>query len=170
MNTWKRYVPISFAIVFAVISSVGVYHFLKDRAGVSVAATQQMTMIPVVVAKNPIGIGNQKVNPLKSKVMARAGPAATLKDIRIKVILPSKTPKEPGTKETKLINLTKEKTIKYDKSLNKALFSLFVYHIKIKQQLQIIKLYIILQKITLERSINRKYSMKKKNHILKKEK
>ena len=59
MNTWKRYVPISFAIVFAVISSVGVYHFLKDRAGVSVAATPQMTMIPVVVAKNPIGIGNQ---------------------------------------------------------------------------------------------------------------
>lgn len=58
MNTWKRYVPIGFAAVFAIISSVGVYHFLKDRSGVSQAAVPQVTMVPVVVAKNPIGIGN----------------------------------------------------------------------------------------------------------------
>ncbi len=59
MNTWKRYIPISFAVVFAVISSVGVYHFLKDRSGVSQAAVPQVTMVPVVVAKNPIGIGEK---------------------------------------------------------------------------------------------------------------
>lgn len=59
MNTWKRYVPIGFAAIFAVISSVGVYHFLKDRSGVSQAAVPQVTMVPVVVAKNPIGIGEK---------------------------------------------------------------------------------------------------------------
>ena len=44
--------------------------------------------------------------------MAKAGPAGTPKDIRIKVILPSNIPRDPGTKAIELINLTSEKTIK----------------------------------------------------------
>ncbi len=85
MNTWKRYIPISFAVVFAVISSVGVYHFLKDRAGVLVAATPQMTMIPVVVAKNPIGIGNQIAeHDLEvASWLAEAAPEASFRSVKL---------------------------------------------------------------------------------------
>lgn len=57
MNTWKRYVPICFAVIFAVLSSISVYFFLNDRNDVSHAAPISMT--PVVVAKDHIAIGEK---------------------------------------------------------------------------------------------------------------
>lgn len=57
MNTWKRYVPMAFAVIFAVLSSVSVYFFLKDRSGVSHASP--ISTLSVVVAKTPIAIGEK---------------------------------------------------------------------------------------------------------------
>jgi Flp pilus assembly protein CpaB len=59
MNTWKRFIPIAFAGIFAVISSLGIYHFVKNRNAVSHAAIPQIATVPVVIAKNPISIGAQ---------------------------------------------------------------------------------------------------------------
>ena len=58
MMTWKRYFPLVFAVIFATLSSVSVYHFLKDRGGVSQAAPGIETL-PVVVAKSAIALGER---------------------------------------------------------------------------------------------------------------
>lgn len=57
MNTWKRYVPISLAVVFAVLASISVYFFLSDRNDVSHAAP--INMASLVVAKEHIAIGEK---------------------------------------------------------------------------------------------------------------
>ena len=57
MNTWKRYVPISLAVVFAILASVSVYFFLSDRNDVIHAAPISMTS--VVIAKEHIAIGEK---------------------------------------------------------------------------------------------------------------
>jgi Flp pilus assembly protein CpaB len=59
MNTWKRFIPLGFAGIFAVISSLGVYHFIKNRNTVSQAAVPEIGMVSVVIARNPISIGAQ---------------------------------------------------------------------------------------------------------------
>src|SRR3989338_7773295 len=58
MGTWKRYLPFAFAVLFAALSSLSAYQFLKDRGNVSHAATNGNTM-PVVVAKNVIPLGKK---------------------------------------------------------------------------------------------------------------
>lgn len=58
MNTWKRYVPISLAVVFAVLASISVYFFLNDRNDVTHAAPA-VSMTSVVVAKDHIAIGEK---------------------------------------------------------------------------------------------------------------
>ncbi len=58
MNTWRRYVPISLAVVFAILASVSVYFFLSDRNDVTHAAPISSTM-PVVIAKEHIAIGEK---------------------------------------------------------------------------------------------------------------
>ena len=57
MAPWKRYFPLAFAIVFAGLSSVSVFHFLKNREGVSRA--EPIGMPSVVIAKNPIAMGEK---------------------------------------------------------------------------------------------------------------
>ena len=57
MMNLKRYFPLVFAIIFATLSSVSVYHFLKDRGGVSHAASAET--MSVVVAKGPIALGER---------------------------------------------------------------------------------------------------------------
>jgi len=57
MESLRRYVPLTFAVIFAMLASVSVYQLLKDRTAVSHAAP--VTTIPVVVAKNAIGIGEK---------------------------------------------------------------------------------------------------------------
>ena len=54
---WKRYFPLAFAVVFAMLSSVSVYQFLRNKDGIS-HATMAMTL-PVVITKNDIGIGEK---------------------------------------------------------------------------------------------------------------
>ncbi|MBI4358328.1 MAG: Flp pilus assembly protein CpaB [Candidatus Omnitrophica bacterium] len=58
MGTWKRYLPFAFAVLFAALSSLSAYQFLKDRGNVSHAATAGDTM-PVVVAKVGIPLGKK---------------------------------------------------------------------------------------------------------------
>ena len=57
MNTWRRYIPISLAVVFAILASISVYFFLSDRNDVTHAAPILMTS--VVVAKEHIAIGEK---------------------------------------------------------------------------------------------------------------
>ena len=57
MITWKKYVPLTFAVIFAMLSSTSVYQFLKNRTDVSHA--MPVLTAPVVVAKNPIEIGKK---------------------------------------------------------------------------------------------------------------
>ena len=57
MNTWKKYVPLTFAVIFAMLSSASVYQFLKNRTDVSHA--MPALTVPVVVAKAPIEIGKK---------------------------------------------------------------------------------------------------------------
>ena len=57
MNTWKRYVPISLAVVFAILASFSVYFFLSDRNDVTQAAP--INVMPLVVAKEHIAIGEK---------------------------------------------------------------------------------------------------------------
>ena len=59
MNTWKRFIPLGFVGIFALISTIGVYHFIKNRNTVSQAAMPQMGTVPIVIARNPISIGAQ---------------------------------------------------------------------------------------------------------------
>lgn len=59
MDTWKRFIPLGIAGIFALVSTIGVYHFIKNRNAVSVAAVPQIVTVPVVIAKNPISIGAQ---------------------------------------------------------------------------------------------------------------
>lgn len=58
MMILKRYFPLLFAVIFATLSSVSVYHFMKDRGGISHAAPSVETL-PVVVAKSPIALGER---------------------------------------------------------------------------------------------------------------
>ena len=58
MNTWRRYVPISLAVVFAFLASVSVYFFLSDRNDVSHAAPVS-SMAAIVIAKEHIAIGEK---------------------------------------------------------------------------------------------------------------
>jgi len=55
MITWKKYIPLTFAVAFAFLSSISVYQFLNDRSGISHA--NPMMTVPVVIAKQAIGIG-----------------------------------------------------------------------------------------------------------------
>lgn len=57
MNTWKRYIPISLAIVFGILASMSVYFFLSDRNDVTHAAP--VSMAQVVIAKEHIAIGEK---------------------------------------------------------------------------------------------------------------
>ena len=57
MNHWKRYVPLTFAVTFAMLASVSVYFFLTGRSDVSHAAG--VPSLSVVVAKYPITIGEK---------------------------------------------------------------------------------------------------------------
>lgn len=57
MMTWKKYIPLTFAVAFAILSSASVYQFLKNRSDVSHA--MPALTIPVVVAKTPLGIGEK---------------------------------------------------------------------------------------------------------------
>lgn len=57
MVLWKKYFPMAFAIVFATLSSVSVFHFLKNREGISQA--QAIHMPSVVIARNPIAMGEK---------------------------------------------------------------------------------------------------------------
>ena len=59
MITWKRYFPLIFAVIFATLSSISVYHFLKDRGGISHAAPNTTEMTQVVVAKSGIALGER---------------------------------------------------------------------------------------------------------------
>jgi len=58
MESLKRYFPLAFAVLFAALSSVSVYYFLKDRGNTSHAALSGNTM-PIVVAKEPIQLGKK---------------------------------------------------------------------------------------------------------------
>lgn len=58
MESLKRYFPIAFAVLFATLSSISVYYFLKDRGNTSHAAPNG-DAVSVVVAKEPIPIGKK---------------------------------------------------------------------------------------------------------------
>ncbi|MBI4372297.1 MAG: Flp pilus assembly protein CpaB [Candidatus Omnitrophica bacterium] len=57
MNSLKKYAPLTFAVIFAVLASASVYAFLKDRSNVVHASPAAMT--PVVIAKHAIPIGTK---------------------------------------------------------------------------------------------------------------
>ena len=57
MMSWKRYIPLAFAVIFAMLSSTSVYYFLKDRTGLSHAASIAPTS--VVVAKYAVPLGKK---------------------------------------------------------------------------------------------------------------
>ena len=58
MNIWKRYFPLTFALIFATLSSVSVYYFLRDRGGISHAASSSEGVL-VIVAKSTIPLGKK---------------------------------------------------------------------------------------------------------------
>ncbi len=58
MESLKKYFPLAFAVLFATLSSVSVYYFLKDRGNTSHAAPSG-NMISIVVAKEPIPLGKK---------------------------------------------------------------------------------------------------------------
>ncbi len=57
MMTWKKYIPLTLAVAFAILSSASVYQFLKNQSDVSHA--MPALTVPVVVAKTPLGIGEK---------------------------------------------------------------------------------------------------------------
>lgn len=60
MMTWKKYFPLGFAVLFAILSSVSVYQFLNDRGGASgISHANIATTLPIVVAKAQVGIGEK---------------------------------------------------------------------------------------------------------------
>jgi len=67
MMALKRYIPLTFAVVFAFLSSVSVYQFLNNRSGLSHATA--LPTSPVVVVKQPIGIG-EKITKEDLQVMS----------------------------------------------------------------------------------------------------
>ncbi len=69
----KRYIPLGFAVIFAVLTSISAYHFLQDRSGVSHASP--IDTVLVVVAKERITIG-EKLAEHKLSVVAWPGESA----------------------------------------------------------------------------------------------
>ncbi|MBI1977627.1 MAG: Flp pilus assembly protein CpaB [Candidatus Omnitrophica bacterium] len=60
MMTWKKYFPLGFAVLFAILASVSVYQFLNDRGGASgISHANIATALPIVIAKAPVGVGEK---------------------------------------------------------------------------------------------------------------
>lgn len=78
MESIKRYIPLTFAVIFAMLASVSVYQLLKDRTDVSHAAPAPVSMMPVVVAKSPIGMG-EKLTEIKLDV--NSWPSANVPEV-----------------------------------------------------------------------------------------
>lgn len=57
MNPIKKYFPLMFALIFATLASVSVYHYLSDRDSVS-EAKMDLT-VPVVTAKHDLLVGTR---------------------------------------------------------------------------------------------------------------